>query len=242
MATELTWLGHATWLIVTPEARIVLDPFLDEAPAAACKAADVAADFVLVSHGHFDHVADAAKIARRNHATVIANFEICEWLSKRGAKRIHPMNIGGRCAQPFGAVRMTIAHHSSTMPNGASGGSAAGFVLELTDGKVYFACDTGLFLDMRLIGEIGLDLAVLPIGDNFTMGPQDSLKALELLRPRKVIPVHYGTWPLIEQNAEAWSQAVLRQTDAEPVVLGVGETFELKRPCVPEQAPEEAAS
>ena len=227
MATDFTWLGHGTWQIVTPESRLILDPFLDEAPCPACSAAEIETEFVLISHGHFDHVSDAVKIARRNHATVISNFEICEWVAGRGAKRIHPMNLGGRSKQKFGTVRMTPALHSSTMPDGAAGGCACGFVLELTDGKVYFACDTALFSDMKLIGDVRLDLAVLPIGDNFTMGPEDSIKAIEFLRPRRVIPAHFGTWPLVEQDVEAWADAVHKETDAEPIILAPGETFAL---------------
>ena len=227
MSTDFTWLGHGSWQIVTPESRMVLDPFLDEAPNPPCQAAEIETEFVLISHGHFDHVADAVKIARHNHATVIANFEICEWIAARGAKRIHAMNLGGRCEQKFGTVRMTQALHSSTMPDGASGGCACGFVLGLTDGNVYFACDTGLFSDMKLIGDLHLSLAVLPIGDNFTMGPEDSLKAINLLRPKRVIPAHYGTWPLVEQDVEAWADEVLKETDAEPIILKPGETFTL---------------
>ncbi len=222
MATELTWLGHGTWLIVAGEHRILLDPFLDDNPLAPARSDEVDADFLLISHGHFDHVSDAAKIAERCGSTVIANFEICQWLEQQGVAKYHPMNVGGACRQPFGVVKMTIAHHTSMLPDGANGGVAGGFLITFPEGKVYFACDTALFLDMQLIGAAGLDLAVLPIGDNFTMGPDDALEAVKLLRPKRVVPVHSNTWPLIAQDAPAWAERVRTHSDAEPIVLEPG--------------------
>jgi L-ascorbate metabolism protein UlaG (beta-lactamase superfamily) len=225
--TELTWLGHAAWLITTGQQTILVDPFLDDSPTAPLKSADVSPDYLLVSHGHFDHVADAAKIAIRTGATVAANFEICTWLEKQGVKKTEPMNIGGGIALPFGRVQMTPALHSSTLPDGASGGNAGGFVLTLADGKIYFACDTALFSDMHQIGQHGIDLAVLPIGDRFTMGPDDALAAVKLIAPRRVVPSHYNTWPAIVQDAAAWAARVRRETSAQPIVVEPGEKFKL---------------
>ena len=225
--TELTWLGHAAWLITTGQQTILVDPFLDDSPTAPLKSADVSPDYLLVSHGHFDHVADAAKIAIRTGATVAANFEICTWLEKQGVKKTEPMNIGGGIALPFGRVQMTPALHSSTLPDGASGGNAGGFLLTLADGKIYFACDTALFSDMHQIGEQGIDLAVLPIGDRFTMGPDDALAAVKLIAPRRVVPSHYNTWPAIVQDAAAWAARVRRETSAQPIVVEPGEKFKL---------------
>lgn len=222
MAAELTWLGHGSWSMDLDGRRVLLDPFLDDSPVASAKAEDIEAEFILLSHGHFDHAGDAAAIARQTGATVIANFEICDWIGGQGVKNIHPMNLGGGFAFPFGHVKMTIAHHTSTLPDGSSGGNPCGFVLSLEDGNVYFACDTGLFLDMKLIGTVGLELAVLPIGDNFTMGPDDALEAVKLLQPKRVVPVHYNTWPLIEQDPAAWAVRVKTETQAEPVVLKPG--------------------
>lgn len=222
MASELTWLGHGSWVIATGGRSIVLDPFLDDSPVAPLRSDQLAADYILVSHGHFDHVADVEKIAKRTGATVISNYEICEWFSARGVPNTHAMNIGGSFAFPFGRVKMTPATHTSMLPDGANGGNPAGFVLFLSEGTVYFACDTGLFGDMRLIGAAGLALAVLPIGDNFTMGPDDALEAVKLLEPRRVVPAHNNTWPLIAQDAEAWARRVAEQTRAEPVVLAPG--------------------
>ena len=227
MATELTWLGHGGWSIDTGEHRLLLDPFLDECPTACCKADDVEADVILLSHGHFDHVADVAKIAKRTGATVIANFEIAQWLGKQGVEKTIGMNLGGGLQQPFGHVKMTLAHHSSQLPDGSDGGNPGGFLLTLADVKVYFACDTALFEDMRRIGSVGLDLAVLPIGDLFTMGIEDSIEAVKLLAPQRVAPAHYNTWPPIEQDAKAWAARVKAETKAEPIVLEPGGTIDV---------------
>jgi len=219
---ELTWLGHAAWLLKTARHTLLLDPFLDDSPTSPVKAAQLKPDFVLVSHGHFDHVADAATIARDAEATVVANYEICEWLGKQLVKHTQPMNIGGAIELPFGRVKQTIAHHSSTLPDGSSGGNPCGYLLTIDGLKIYFACDTGLFYDMKLIGSGGLDLAVLPIGDRFTMGPDD-----KLLEPRRVVPSHYNTWPPIAQDAAAWAERVRRETHAEPIVVPPGGTVML---------------
>jgi len=222
MATELTWLGHGSWSIRSGDCRVVLDPFLDDSPVAPVKADQVEADFILVSHGHYDHVADVEKIARRTGATIVAAYEICEWFGKKGLAKSHAMNIGGGHAFPFGRVKLTIAQHTSMLPDGANGGNPAGFLISFPEGNVYFACDTGLFYDMKLIGTAGLELAVLPIGDNFTMGPDDALEAVQLLGPKRVVPVHRNTWPLIAQDADAWARRVRAETSAEPIVLEPG--------------------
>ena len=227
MASELTWLGHGSWSIASGGLQILLDPFLDDSPVAPVKADQVAADFILISHGHFNHVADAQKIALRTGATLIANFEICEWFTAKGVKKTHAMNIGGGHLFPFGRVKMTIAHHSSMLPDGSNGGQPAGFLISLPEGNVYFACDTGLFYDMKLIGAAGIALASLPIGDNFTMGPDDALEAVKLLSPQRVVPVHCGTWPVIAQDPDRWAQRVRAETSAEPVVLRPGEKIRL---------------
>ena len=226
---EITWLGHSCFLLETGESNLLLDPFLNESPVAPVKADDVSADFILVTHGHFDHVADVVSIAQRTEATVVANFEIGEWLKQQGVAedKVVAMNLGGGVGLPFGHVKMTIAHHSSGLPDGTYGGSAAGFVVGLPKARVYFAGDTALTLDMKLIGMGGLDLAVLPIGDLFTMGPDDSVEAIKLLNSRQVIPCHYNTWPPIEQDVAAWADRVRLHTAAEPVVLAPGEKCSL---------------
>jgi L-ascorbate metabolism protein UlaG (beta-lactamase superfamily) len=224
MATELTWLGHGTWKIETAGKTILLDPFLDDNPSAPVKAAEVDADFILVSHGHFDHVADAPSIANRTGATVVACYEIAEWCrTKHGVENTLGMNLGGGVQLPFGHVKMTLAFHSSMLPDGSYGGHPAGFLLTLADDKkIYFACDTALFEDMKRLGSLGIDLAVLPIGDLFTMGPADSYQAIRMIKPLRVAPAHYNTWPPIEQDVDAWAKAVRYETSAEPVVVAPG--------------------
>lgn len=227
MSTELTWLGHGSWALNIEGTKILLDPFLDDSPTAPVKSDAVEAEFILVSHGHFDHVADVAKIAKRCDSTVVSNFEICEWFGKQGIAKSEPMNLGGEISLPFGKVKMTMAHHSSVLPDGTPGGNPGGFLLKLGEKKIYFACDTALFLDMKLIGAGGLDLAVLPIGDRFTMGPGDALEAIKLLNPRRVMPAHYNTWPPIEQDAKAWADSVKQHTAAEAFVPMAGEKITL---------------
>ena len=228
MAIEITWHGHNTWTIKTGEHKLVLDPFFNDNPATNVSADDVEADFVLVSHGHFDHIADAATIANRTGATCIAIFEIAQWLAeKHSVQSTVGMNIGGWTTQSFGKMQLTQAIHSSQLPDGSPGGVAAGILLELEGKKLYFACDTALFSDMELIGHQDIDLAVVPIGDLFTMGPPDSIQAIQLLHPVVVLPCHYNTWPPIEQDAGAWANEVKANTEAEPVVLNSGETYTL---------------
>jgi L-ascorbate metabolism protein UlaG (beta-lactamase superfamily) len=226
MTTELRWLGHGSWLITSADQRIVLDPFLTNSPTAPLSIDELEADYILVSHGHFDHVDDLVPLASRCQATVIGMFEIINWLeSKHEITATEPMNLGGEIELPFGKVKMVQATHSSVLPDGTNGGVPAGFVVSFPEGKVYFACDTGLFLDMQLIGKLGIELAVLPIGDRFTMGPADSIEAIKLLQPRRVAPAHYNTWPPIEQDAVAWAEAVKSETAAEPVVLEPGQSI-----------------
>jgi L-ascorbate metabolism protein UlaG (beta-lactamase superfamily) len=226
MTSSLTWLGHATWMLETCGIKVLIDPFLDGNPSAKQSAVDLSADFVLITHGHGDHIADAAPIASRTGATVIAAFEICEWLAARGVAKTHAMNIGGAYRFPFGRVQVTIAHHSSMLPDGANGGAPVGYIITIADGRrVYFAGDTGVFLDMQRFAREPISVAVLPIGDNFTMGPDESIEAIQLLRPEIVLPTHFNTWPVIAQDADAWAERVRRETKSRPVVLRPGEKW-----------------
>lgn len=224
MPTRIRWLGHACILLEANGQNILIDPFLTGNPAAAIKAEEAPADFILVSHGHGDHVGDAIDIARRTGATIISNYEISEWFKTKGVAKVHGQQHGGGHAFPFGRVKLTLAFHGSMLPDGSNGGNPCGFLIYLKDGpKIYHAADTGLFGDMRLIGEEGLDLAILPIGDNYTMGPDDSIRAVKMLEPKKVVPIHYNTWEIIAQDANAWANRIRKETKAQPVVLKPGE-------------------
>ncbi|MCC6492936.1 MAG: metal-dependent hydrolase [Pirellulales bacterium] len=227
MAVNITWLGHSCFTLESAGVRILVDPYLNDSPTSPVKADAVEADYILLTHGHFDHVADAPRIAQRTGATVVSNYEVSQWVKRQGVSenRIEPMNPGGGIRLPFGRVKFTIAHHSSSMPDGSYGGVAGGYVVELDGKRIYFAGDTALFLDMKLIGLGGLDLAVLPIGDRFTMGPDDAVEAIKLLNARQAAPCHYNTWPPIAQDAAKWAEAVTRSTAAKPVVVDPGGAF-----------------
>jgi L-ascorbate metabolism protein UlaG (beta-lactamase superfamily) len=226
MSTQLTWYGHATLGLQTEGFKLLIDPFFSGNPAASTTSGQVAADYILVTHGHGDHVGDTVAIAKRTGATVIANFEICNWLESKGVAKTHGQHLGGGFKHPFGYLKLTHAEHGSAMPDGSYGGNPCGFLLTTLAGlKIYLAGDTGLFGDMKLLGEEGLDLAVLPIGDNFTMGPVDALRAVKLLAPRRVVPIHFNTFDLINQDGAAWSKQVQAETGAEVHVLKPGETL-----------------
>lgn len=226
MTITVTFHGHATFSLDLDGTHVVVDPFLaPNNPMAQKSAADVAADFILQTHGHGDHIADTVPLAKRTGALVIANFEIANWLNAQGVERTHGQHLGGGFRHPIGYVKMTTAFHGSGLPDGSYGGMPAGFLLETQGKRIYIAGDTALFSDMALYGAGGLDLAILPIGDNFTMGPDDALLALQYLKPRAVIPCHYNTWPLIAVDVQAWADRVRAETDTTPVVLGVEDQY-----------------
>lgn len=229
MPLKLTWLGHSCFLMETAGQRLLIDPFLTNNPVAPIKAEEVEADFILVTHAHFDHINDAAPIAKRTKATVVANFEVAEWLKRQGVAedKVAAVNPGGAVELPFGVAKFTSAQHSSSFPDGSYGGVAGGFLLSLASARVYVAGDTALFLDMKMFGLGGLDLAILPIGDKFTMGPADSIEAVKFLNPKRVVPCHYNTWPPIAQDAAAWAEQVRRNTAAEPMTPAPGETVNI---------------
>jgi L-ascorbate metabolism protein UlaG (beta-lactamase superfamily) len=229
MSIQVTWLGHSGFQLVIGDHHVLIDPFLTGNPLAAADPATIEADYILLSHGHSDHVSDAPAIAQRTGATVVANFEVGSWVqNQHNVEHVHTLNPGGGVQLPFGRVELTIAHHSSSLPDGSYGGQPNGILLFTTEGKtLYHAGDTTVFYEMQLIGAHGIALAILPIGDYFTMGIRDSLKAIEFLKPETVIPMHYNTFDPIAQDAAAWAQQVNNKTSAKPIVLDPGDTYEV---------------
>jgi len=227
MGIRLTWYGQACFLIDTGDAKLLIDPFITGNPTATIKSEDIAADYILVSHGHGDHLGDTEDIAKRTGAMVISNYEIHNWLIGKGLENVHPQHIGGGFDYPWGRVKLTIAHHGSGLPDGSYGGNPCGFLLYIQGKKIYHACDTGLFYDMKLIGEEGIDLAILPIGDNFTMGPDDALRAIKLIQPQEAIPIHYNTFDIIKQDPHAWAVRVEEATSTKVSVMNPGDLFEM---------------
>lgn len=224
---RLTYLGHSCFLLETAAARLLFDPYLSENPAAPLQPKDVACDFILISHGHEDHTCDALAIARHCGATIVANYEIAEYFSAKGAKT-HGMNPGGGFRFPFGRVKLTLAHHTSSLEAGLHPiylGAPCGILVQADERTIYHAGDTALFLDMQLIGRAGLDLALIPIGDNYTMGPDDAVTALDFLRPKLAVPMHYNTWPIIAQDAAAFATLAAKSEHAVNV-MAPGATLE----------------
>jgi L-ascorbate metabolism protein UlaG (beta-lactamase superfamily) len=204
---RLTWFGHSCFLLETGTHRLLFDPWLNTNPVSPVKAADVRCDFIFCSHAHEDHTEDALEIARNNHAPIIAPYELAEYFAAQGATTIDPMQ-GGSAVLPFGRVKLTLAIHSSSLELGNGRnlplGEPAGFVVSVEGRKIYHAGDTALFSDMRLIGHIGLDLALLPIGDWYTMGIDDAVDALDLLTPRLAVPMHFNTHEKIRVDPQAF--------------------------------------
>ncbi|RIH89753.1 Beta-lactamase superfamily domain protein [Meiothermus luteus] len=200
---EVQYLGHSALFISDGSTRVVVDPFLTGNPKAALAAEQVEADLIVLTHAHGDHYGDSVTISRRTGAPIVSNYEIVAYAERQGAKGVG-MNLGGTYRFAGGWLKWVPAWHSSSFPDGTYGGLAQGCVLELAGKRLYIAGDTALFSDMALLSSYSIDLAVLPIGDHFTMGPEDALKALELVRAKQVLPVHYNTFPPIAQDGVAF--------------------------------------
>lgn len=224
---QITWYGHSCFFIKTATTSLLIDPFFSGNPAAPVGPEQVEAEYILITHGHADHIGDTVAIAGRSGATVVANFEICNWLSRQGVQKTHAQHIGGGFNYPWGRLQLTMALHGSALPDWSYGGNPCGLLLTVDGKTIYHAGDTGLFSDMQLIGEYGLDLAILPIGDNFTMGPAAALRAVQFLQPRLVVPCHYNTFPLINQSPQEWATQVEAATSTQVIVLAPGQAFTL---------------
>ncbi len=218
---NLTYYGHSAVKLELEGFEVLIDPFISDNPHTDAEPSSFNPSFILLTHAHGDHVGDTEDIARRSGATIVSSFEIANYYEAKGLKA-HGMNPGGGYGFPFGKVTFTPAWHSSSFPDGAYGGMPMGVVVEAAGKRLYHAGDTALFSDMGLIARHGLDLVLLPIGDNFTMGPEDAAEAVKLLKPKRVMPIHYNTFPVIRQDPQVFKRLVEAQTDSECVILDAG--------------------
>lgn len=208
---KIQYLGHSVLMVETKGIRLILDPFIKGNPQCPISIDELPkVDYVLVTHGHGDHIGDAVEISKRDDSTVISNFEICNYLESKGVKT-HPMHIGGKFSFEFGIIKLTPAFHGSSISddNGTIyAGMPAGFLLESNGKKLYHAGDTGLTVEMQLLKDELIDVAFLPIGGNFVMDVSDAIRATSFIMPQKVIPIHYNTWDIIKADAEKFKSGV----------------------------------
>ncbi|XZE36670.1 metal-dependent hydrolase [Pirellulaceae bacterium SH501] len=227
MKIEATWLGHSTWMISHGDYRVLIDPFVNDNPSAKVRDTDLNPTHICVSHGHFDHIADAASIANRVGCPVYTNYEIATWLStKHGVQQAIGMNIGGKTKTDFGSLQLTPAIHSSGLPDGSYGGVAAGLFLTFQEGTLshhlYYLGDTALFGDLQLMQRNHVDSVIVPIGDLFTMGPEDAALAVQWIGARNALPTHFNTWPPIAQDPDRWAKLVEQLSTANAIIPTVG--------------------
>lgn len=221
--TSLKFLGHACFQLTHDNVSILFDPFITDNPFKVAQLQDIQCNYILVSHGHFDHLGDAIELAKQNNATIISTAEIAGLCGKEGCQT-HAMHIGGKHTFDFGYVRITPAFHGA----GVEGGHACGFIVNFFGRIIYFAGDTSLFGDMALLGRLEkIDYALLPIGDNFTMGPSDAVEAAAMLKPQTVIPMHYNTWPVIAQSPLEYKNTIEDRLNIPVNIVNPGETINL---------------
>jgi len=238
MSVSFTWLGHSTFLFKADNHKFIVDPFITNNPLIDIAVDSIDVEYILITHAHGDHVGytnespagDTLAIAKRTGATIVGNFEIGNWFMSQGIppSQIHQGNPGGTMRGEWLDVKFTKAFHSSSFGDGTYGGQPNGLVIRVGGKTIYHSGDTELFGDMALIGEEGIDLACLPIGDVFTMGVADSVRATKLIKPKYVFPIHYDTFPPIVQDAKAWAEQIHRETSAQPIVIDPGNTFTLE--------------
>ena len=225
---KITWYGHACFQIGCGGKTLLVDPFISPNPKAAHIDVDsLNPDYILITHGHEDHVADAEAIAKRSGATIVSNYEIVSWYGAKGFEKLWPMNHGGKHTFDFGTVRYVNAVHSSVLPDGSYGGNPGGFIIESDGKRLYLAGDTALHMDMQLIGKYWKpDIAVLPIGDNFTMGAEDAVICCDMIQCDKVIGMHYDTFPFIEID-RATVEGLFNNANKELLLPAIGESVEI---------------
>lgn len=237
MTDQIRYLGHSTFHLTLQGKHILIDPFINGNPQSPpdVTSATIPADYILITHGHGDHIGDTLEIAQHTHPTIICVPEIATWLSSQKHfpenTTIEHIQIGGSIPTDFGRIKMTPALHGSALPDGSYGGLAAGFLLTTPTATIYFAGDTGLYAEMQFLADPQIDFAFLPIGDRYTMGPTDALKAIKLIQPKIVVPIHYNTWPLIAQAQDAlqsWQTQVESTNTTKVNFLAPGDSIQLK--------------
>ena len=227
---KITFIGQSAFTLRADGKTVLIDPFVTGNPVATITADSLSPNTILVSHAHGDHLGDTVEIAKRTGAAVIAQVEIAEYLHGKGLEKVQPGNFGGTLAFDGGTAKFVPAWHTSSFTEEGKKvaiGIPSGFVIRFGGKTIYFAGDTALFSDMKLIGEEGIDLAILPIGDNYTMGPADAIRAAKLIDAKYVIPCHYNTFPLIAQDGEAFKKGLEAQTDSTAVLLEPGDSYDL---------------
>jgi L-ascorbate metabolism protein UlaG (beta-lactamase superfamily) len=223
---KIKYLGHSGFILDDGKSKVVIDPYLTGNPLAKSKPEEIKANYILITHGHGDHLGDSVPIAKNCNATIIAPFELAMFCSKKGAN-IHPMHIGGSFNFEFGKVKLTIAHHGSSVDEVGETGNPCGYLITMGGKTVYHAGDTGLFMDMKLIGENKIDLALLPIGGNFTMDLDDAVKAVQFIKPKMVVPMHYGTFDVIKKDPKEFAKK-LKGFKTKVKIMEIGDEIEIK--------------